>query len=124
MKPTTGLALYALIAIYAAARVLQVFADQVPMLAIVLLHVLPPAVFGLIHGAARYGWRGIAVFFALCLGIGGFFEVLGVHTRFPFGPYYFTDLMGLAFGIKETKSWMSRHFVDPAPLLKRIGLCA
>jgi heterodisulfide reductase subunit B2 len=35
---------------------------------------------------------------------------------------YFTDLMGLAFGINEAKSWMSRHFVDSAPLLKRIGL--
>jgi heterodisulfide reductase subunit B len=37
---------------------------------------------------------------------------------------YFTDLMGLAFGIKEASSWISRHFVDPAPLLKRIGLRA
>jgi heterodisulfide reductase subunit B len=35
---------------------------------------------------------------------------------------YFTDLMALAFGLEKTRSWMAQHFVDPAPLLKKIGL--
>jgi putative membrane protein len=64
------------------------------MLAIVALHVLPAAAFALIHGAMLYRWRGMLVFTALCLAIGGSFEILGIRTGFPFGSYYFTDLMG------------------------------
>ena len=31
--------------------------------------------------------------------------------------FYFTELMGLAFGNREAGKWCSRHFVDPRPLL-------
>ena len=33
--------------------------------------------------------------------------------------FYFTELMGLAFGHKEAEKWFSRHITDPRPLLKR-----
>ena len=32
--------------------------------------------------------------------------------------FYFTELMGLAFGHKEVDKWLARHFVDPRPLLQ------
>jgi heterodisulfide reductase subunit B len=35
---------------------------------------------------------------------------------------YFTELMGLALGHADVKTWLSRHFVDPVPLLQRKGL--
>ena len=35
---------------------------------------------------------------------------------------YFTELIGLALGHPEVKTWFSRHFVDPLPLLQRKGL--
>jgi len=35
---------------------------------------------------------------------------------------YFTELMGLALGHPDVKTWLSRHFVDPVPLLQRKGL--
>ncbi len=90
----TNLVLWALIALYAAARFLQVFPSKVPMLAVVALHVLPPAVFALIHGAILYRTRGILTFVVLCLVTGNIFENLSILTGFPFGHYYFTDLMG------------------------------
>jgi uncharacterized membrane protein len=90
----SGLALWALIALYAVARVLQVFPGKVPALAVVALHVLPPAAFALIHGAMRYRIRGILVFFAICLVVGNLVENLGQTTGFPFGPYHFTYVMG------------------------------
>jgi uncharacterized membrane protein len=90
----TTLLLWALIAVYASARFLQVFPGKVPMLAIVALHVLPPLVFAFLHGAMRYGLRGILTFFALCVAIGGLIENFGALTGFPFGHYYFTDVMG------------------------------
>jgi len=64
------------------------------MLAIVALHVLPPLVFAFFHGAMLYGLRGILTFFALCVAIGGLIENFGVLTGFPYGQYYFTDVMG------------------------------
>jgi uncharacterized membrane protein len=85
--------LWALIVVYAASRFLQVF-PLVPMLAVVVLHVVPPALFALIHGARLYRLRSILFFMAICLTVGNIFENLGVRTGFPFGRYYFTDVMG------------------------------
>jgi uncharacterized membrane protein len=93
-KRGTDLLLWALIAIYAVARVLQVFPDRVPMGLIVTLHVFPPIIFALIHGATRYRIRGILIFFLTCLIVGNVVENIGVITGFPYGRYYFTDVMG------------------------------
>lgn len=35
---------------------------------------------------------------------------------------YFTELMGLAMGIPQAKTWMKRHLIDPSPLLKAHNL--
>jgi putative membrane protein len=89
-----SLALWALLLLYSAARVLQIFPGRVPMLAVIALHVFPPIVFALVHGAMFYGTRGILTFFAICLVIGNIFENVGIRTGFPFGHYDFTNLMG------------------------------
>jgi uncharacterized membrane protein len=89
-----SLLLWALLMLYAVARVLQIFPGKVPMLAVIALHVLSPIVFALIHGAMLYRTREILIFFAICLFIGNIFENVGVRTGFPFGHYYFTNLMG------------------------------
>ncbi|WP_353064882.1 carotenoid biosynthesis protein [Tunturibacter psychrotolerans] len=83
-----------LLLLYAVGRILQLYADRVPTLLIVVLHVLPPAAFALLHGGFLYRLRGILIFATLCLGSGTFFESLSLRTGFPFGHYYFTDLMG------------------------------
>ena len=93
-KTGTSLLLWALLMLYAFARVLQVFPGGVPLVAVVALHVLPPIVFALVHGAMFYRTRGILIFFAICLVVGNILENVGVRTSFPFGSYYFTDLMG------------------------------
>jgi heterodisulfide reductase subunit B len=33
---------------------------------------------------------------------------------------YFTQLMGMAFGLKSEELGLDKHFIDPLPLLKRI----
>jgi len=86
--------LWILMLIYAGSRLLQVFPRGIPMLGIVILHVIPPAGFALIHGAMFYRIRGILTFLAICVLVGNVFENLGVRTGFPFGSYYFTDVMG------------------------------
>lgn len=86
--------LVALLIVYAGARVLQIFPTRAPALLIVVLHVLPPAIFAFVHGRRVYGTRGILIFMALCLGIGIFFESVSLRTGFPFGHYFFTGVMG------------------------------
>ena len=92
-RPTRNL-LMLLLLLYVVGRILQLYADKVPTLLIVVLHVLPPAAFALLHGCLLYRLRGILVFTALCLGSATVFESLSLGTGFPFGHYYFTDLMG------------------------------
>jgi heterodisulfide reductase subunit B len=36
--------------------------------------------------------------------------------------FYFTELIGLAFGLDETKSWWGKHLIDPTTLLGSVGL--
>ncbi len=79
---------------YALGRICQLYADKLPTLMIVILHVVPPAAFALIHGSILYRWRVISTFTAFCLGIGGLSECLSLTTGFPFGHYYFTKVMG------------------------------
>ena len=90
----TSLLLWALLMLYGVARVLQIFPSRVPILTVVALHVLPPIIFALIHGAMLYRTRAILIFFTICLVVGNIFENVGVRTGFPFGHYYFTDRMG------------------------------
>jgi heterodisulfide reductase subunit B len=49
-----------------------------------------------------------------------------ISTRFSKDYYlpvfYFTELIGLALGHPEAANWLTRHLVDPLPLLKEKGL--
>jgi heterodisulfide reductase subunit B len=42
--------------------------------------------------------------------------------RYDLPVFYLTELMALALGQGDTTRWWKKHFVDPAPLLKRKGL--
>ncbi|MEI9899750.1 MAG: carotenoid biosynthesis protein [Hyphomicrobium sp.] len=50
------------------------------------------------HGALRYGLRGILAFAGICLVVSFAIENIGVATGFPFGPYYYTDALGPKLG--------------------------
>jgi len=36
--------------------------------------------------------------------------------------FYFTELMGLAFGASGAVKWLGKHMIDPRPVLGRLGL--
>ncbi len=42
--------------------------------------------------------------------------------RFSLPIIYFTELIGLACGVPGAEGWLSRHFTDPLPLLRRTGI--
>jgi uncharacterized membrane protein len=86
--------LWGMLFVYVMARICQLYADRLPTLLIVVLHVVPPALFALAHGSVLYRPKGISIFAALCLGFGTLAESVSLRTGFPFGHYYFTDVMG------------------------------
>ena len=47
---------------------------------------------------------------------------LETATEYSIPIFYFTELMGLAFGHPSAKEWLGRHMVDPRPLLEQKGL--
>jgi putative membrane protein len=80
-----------LAAAYAAALVANIaFGLSIPIGIVLLLSV----VFALVHGAARYGWRGIAAFIVICLVVSNLLENTSILTGFPFGHYHYTDTLG------------------------------
>ena len=40
----------------------------------------------------------------------------------PMPIFYFTELMGLAFGLEATHSWWRKHLIDPRTLLREVDL--
>jgi uncharacterized membrane protein len=92
--PRAAAWLWGTVLAYAAGRICLLYAYRLPMIWIVVLHVVPPALFALVHGSIVYGRRGIAVFTASCLGFGTLAELVSLRTGVPFGRYHFTNVMG------------------------------
>ena len=83
--------LWVLAAVYAVALVSNIsFGLSIPIALVLLISV----VFALLHGAARYGWTGIAAFVVICLVVSNILENTSILTGFPFGHYHYTDLLG------------------------------
>src|ERR1700682_2717165 len=83
--------LWVLVALYAAV----IFANTLSLVSIPIPVVLLITVlFALIHGAVRYGWGGILTFIVISLVVSNILENLSILTGFPFGHYYYTDLLG------------------------------
>ena len=90
----TNLLLVLIVAIYGITRLLESTSHSSAPTVLVALDILSALAFALIHGARHYGVRGIGVFVAICLIVGNVIENIGVMTGFPFGRYFFADLMG------------------------------
>jgi putative membrane protein len=83
--------LWALAVAYALLLVANIsFGLSIPIAVVLSLSVA----FALIHGAARYGWSGIAVFIVICLVVSNVLENTSILTGFPFGHYHYTDALG------------------------------
>jgi putative membrane protein len=91
-----GTILWLPIAAYAAAVVVgpDAFPGMFTSSLVLLLSILIPLCFGLLHGAIRYGITGIAVFLLVTLAVSNVMEDASVLTGFPFGHYHYTDVLG------------------------------
>jgi putative membrane protein len=55
---------------------------------------LAMAAFCFVSSAHLLGWANAVAFLSIGAALGLFFEASSVHTGFPFGPYYYTDVFG------------------------------
>ena len=90
----TSPAIFAVLAAYTCARILEVFSASIPHLWTVALDVLSAAAFAALDGSRHYRWRPMLVFTTICTVVGNVVENVGVATGFPFGHYSFLQLMG------------------------------
>lgn len=80
--------------------------------------IVTPIVNEITHGAQEVGADCIITACAMChLNL----EVR-CNLKRPVPTFHFSEILSLALGEKDHKSWFSRHLVDPRPLLKSIGL--
>jgi putative membrane protein len=83
--------LWVLAAVYAAALIANISLGlSIPIALVLSISVA----FALVHGAVRYGWKGIAAFIAICLVVSNILENTSILTGFPFGHYHYTDALG------------------------------
>lgn len=87
--------LWLLVALLALVDLLSVFNSSITL---TTLHLAILLTFALVHGALRYGARGIIAFVVICLIVSNAMENIGVATGFPFGPYHYTDALGPKLG--------------------------
>jgi uncharacterized membrane protein len=138
MKPPTPrntgttLALGLILALYASARIVEAIPSHITQLAVVAVDVLAALAFALVHGSLHYRLRGILVFAGICIVVGNISENLSVVTGFPFGHYYFEELMGpklfhvpvllgLAYIGMAYVSWTLARLIVGAPQMSVAG---
>ncbi|MFF2445715.1 carotenoid biosynthesis protein [Neobacillus sp. NPDC058068] len=91
MRTISTYVLWILVVVYTVVKLAnQVFPLHIPIPFVVLITI----VFGLLHGALRYKWSGILTFLVICLVVSNLLENISVLTGFPFGHYYYTDVIG------------------------------
>lgn len=56
------------------------------------------SVFVIFHGIHRYGWQKMIVFLVITFLVSWIFETTSIATGFPFGRFYYTDLLGIKAG--------------------------
>jgi uncharacterized membrane protein len=88
------LALITLMVLYAGSAVVPLLFSSIAPQFIVAANIIPAAIFAFLHGSQVYKLRGILAFTAICFVVGNISENIGIRTGFPFGSYYFTDVMG------------------------------
>jgi putative membrane protein len=132
-KTAVQFALLLILASYACARILEVTPTPIPRTAIVAFDVLSAMAFALVDGTRHYRLRGILIFALICLLVGNVAENLSIATGFPFGHYYFVELMGpklfhvpvllgLAYIGMSYVSWMLARLIVGHPCAPLAGL--
>lgn len=93
-RQLTSLA-WILVTLFAAVTLIRAFVPHLlPAALLSALAMFLPPIFFLVHGSLSYRFRDLLVFAALTLLVSNLFENMSVLTGFPFGNYYYTDVLG------------------------------
>ena len=72
---------------------------------------------GIVDMAKEAGAEAIVAACPMCMGN---LDMRQTDGRMPV--VYFTELLGLAFGLTDTRHWLKKHMIDPTPLFESLGL--
>jgi heterodisulfide reductase subunit B len=75
--------------------------------------------------AQRVGARAIVVSCQMCQANLDMYQqkiAADWGKRFSLPVFYFTELIGIACQVRESKDWIARHITDPGPLLRELNL--
>ena len=61
--------------------------------------ILIVCIFAMVHGINRYGIKNMLFFFVIASVISWCYESLSIKTGFPFGHYYYSDVLGTKIGL-------------------------
>lgn len=57
------------------------------------------SIFVAFHGSYRYKWEKMIIFLVITFLVSWIFETISINTGFPFGKYYYTELLGGKAGV-------------------------
>src|SRR4051812_6043263 len=66
-----------------------VFPNHIPAPLLIVLTIVVPLAFALLHGAQRYHWSGILLFLLICPVVSNLLENPSILAGFPFGHFYY-----------------------------------
>lgn len=89
--------MWILVIVYASTMIIFSIDEKYAMIRI-FCTVICFTVFAIIHGIERYGVKSVIFFFFIASVISILYENLSVITGFPFGNYYYSDLLGPKIG--------------------------
>lgn len=86
---------WALLILYAAVEVIRaLMPDAIPLPVAAAIITFLPFIFAFVHGLQTYTARSFMVFVVVCFIVSNAMENLSIMTGFPFGHYYYTEILG------------------------------
>lgn len=95
ISPTWNFVVWGIVAVYAAVEIARgLLPDAIPLRVAAAVVTMLPFVFALVHGLKSYALKDFAVFVGICFVVSNAMENTSILTGFPFGHYYYTDVLG------------------------------
>lgn len=86
---------WALLILYAAVEIIRaLMPDAIPLPVAAAIITFLPFIFAFVHGLQTYTARSFAVFVVVCFVVSNTMENMSIMTGFPFGHYYYTEILG------------------------------
>ncbi len=93
--PTINRLAWVLVALYGLVECVRaIWPHAIPLPIVAAFVTYLPFIFAFVHGLQTYGLKSFAVFVGVCFVVSNAMENTSILTGFPFGHYYYTEILG------------------------------